>query len=132
NPELTIEALRQLFDEMKLHFQDPLTDIVFETAGRSSTILALIHEMVESEGQLVQLRVRALEALFTRLALGRRAIDPAAAVDETLRSLNDILAEVKRASPNAVSKSQERAAKDLQTVARLLPALTRAQTTETS
>jgi signal transduction histidine kinase len=130
NAELTTGALRKLFDEMKLHFQDPLTDVIFETAGRSNAVLALIHETVEAEGQFVQLRVRALEALFTRLALGRRAIEPAAAVDETLRSLNDILAEAKRSTLKALTKSQERLVKDLQTVARLLPALTRAQTPE--
>src|SRR5690349_979081 len=85
NSELTIAALRELLDEMKLHFQDPLTDVIFETATRSSTLLSLVYETIQAEGQLVQLRVRALEALFTRLALGRRAFQPTAPIEETLR-----------------------------------------------
>jgi signal transduction histidine kinase len=127
NSELTIGALRELLDEMKLHFQDPLTDVIFETATRSSILLSLVYETIQAEGELVQLRVRALEALFTRLALGRRAFQPTAPIEETLRSLNDILIEVKRETALGAIKSQERLAKDLQTVARLLPALTRSQ-----
>jgi len=130
NPQLTTGTLRQLLDEMKLHFQDPLTEVLFETATRSGPLLALVAETVQAEAQLVHLRIRALEALFTRLSLGRRAIEAAAAVDETLRSLNDILVEVKRETSKALSKSQERLARDLQTVGRLLPTLTRGPTAD--
>lgn len=127
NPELTVDALRDLFDEMKLHYQDPLMEVMFETALRSSALLALVHEIIRAEGQLVQLRVRALEALFTRLALARRTFHPAPAIEETLRALNEILVDVKRESAKGIAKSQERLARELQTVNRLLPALTRAE-----
>src|SRR5262249_26431648 len=130
NPELTVGALRELLDEMKLHYQDPLTDVIFETAPRASALLSLVYEIIQTEGQLVQLRVRALEALFTRLALGRRAFQPAAAIEDTLRSLNDILIDVKRETAKGPTKSQERLGKDLQTVSRLLPSLTRNQAAE--
>ncbi|HEY1373655.1 MAG TPA: hypothetical protein VGH50_14390, partial [Candidatus Binatia bacterium] len=125
NPELTTGVLRELLDDMKLHYQDPITDVIFETTPRSRVLLSLVGEIVQGESQLIQLRIRALEALFTRLALGRRAFRPAAPVEETLRSLNDILAEVNRDAATGVAKNHDRLAKELQSVSRMLPALTR-------
>src|SRR4051812_29626063 len=49
NPELTKRALRELLDEMKLHYQDPLTEVVFESARRAPALLALTSEMVQTE-----------------------------------------------------------------------------------
>ncbi|HEY1267060.1 MAG TPA: ATP-binding protein, partial [Candidatus Binatia bacterium] len=125
NPALTTGVLRELLDDMKLHYQDPITDVIFETAPRSRVLLSLVGELVQGESQLLQLRIRALEALFTRLALGRRAFPPAAPVEETLRSFNDILAEVNRDTATGVAKNQDRLAKELQSVSRMLPTLTR-------
>src|ERR1051326_2244658 len=127
NPEVTTQALRELFDEMKLHYQDPITDVIFETAVRVDPLLSFVGEVIQNEGQLLQLRVRALEALFTRLALGRRALHPAAPVEETLRSLNDILVEVNRDTATGLGKTQEKLAKEIQGLSRLLPALKRNQ-----
>jgi len=131
NPELTTGALRELLDEMKLHYKDPITDVIFETAARVNPLLSFVGEVIQNEGQLLQLRVRALEALFTRLSLGRRALHPAAAVEETLRSLNDILVEVNRDTATGLGKTQEKLAKEIQGVSRLLPALKRNQPADT-
>ena len=131
NPEVTTQALRELFDEMKLHYQDPITDVIFETAVRVDPLLSFVGEVIQNEGQLLQLRVRALEALFTRLALGRRALHPAAPVEETLRSLNDILVEVNRDTATGLGKTQEKLAKEIQGLSRLLPALKRNQPADT-
>ncbi len=130
NPELATGALRELLDEMKLHYQDPIVDVLFETAIRVEPLLSLVGEIVQGEAQLVQLRVRALEALFTRLAVGHRTFQPAAPVEETLRSLNDLLMEVNRDAPAGLGKSHERFAKELAVVGRLLPVLTRGQSPE--
>ena len=131
NPELTTGALRELLDEMKLHYKDPITDVIFETAARVNPLLSFVGEVIQNEGQLLQLRVRALEALFTRLSLGRRALHPAAPVEETLRSLNDILVEVNRDTATGLGKTQEKLAKEIQGVSRLLPALKRNQPADT-
>src|SRR5262249_14011301 len=131
NPELTTGALRELLDEMKLHYKDPITDVIFETAARVNPLLSFVGEVIQNESQLLQLRVRALEALFTRLALGIRALHPAAPVEETLRSLNDILVEVNRDTATGLGKTQEKLAKEIQGVSRLLPALKRNQTADT-
>ncbi len=127
NAQLTTTALRELLEEMKLHYQDPLADVMFEAASTVPALFSLLSEVVLAEGQLVQLRVRALEALFTRLSLGRRAFQSAAGVEETLRSFNDILEELNRETLKGTAKSTERLSKDLQAVGRLLPGLTRSR-----
>src|SRR5258706_55823 len=121
NAQLTTTALRELLEEMKLHYQDPLADVMFEAASTVPALFSLLSEVVLAEGQLVQLRVRALEALFTRLSLGRRAFQSAAGVEETLRSFNDILEELNRETLKGTAKSTERLSKDLQAVGPLLP-----------
>jgi len=118
NAQLTTTALRELLEEMKLHYQDPLADVMFEAASTVPALFSLLSEVVLAEGQLVQLRVRALEALFTRLSLGRRAFQSAAGVEETLRSFNDILEELNRETLKGTAKSTERLSKDLQAVGR--------------
>lgn len=127
NAQLTTAALRELLEEMKLHYQDPLADVMFEAAGHVPVLFSLLGEAVLAEGQLVRLRVRALEALFTRLSLGRRVFQSAAGVDETLRSLNEFLEELNREPAKGAGKNTERLSKDLQAVGRLLPVLTRAR-----
>jgi signal transduction histidine kinase len=130
NPNLTFLALRDLFDEMKLHYQDPLTEILFDTAQRVPLLFSVLGEIVQKESRLVQLRVRALEGLFTRLALGRRPFQAETGVEDTLRSFNDILQQLKRETVSGAAKGHERLAKDLQALNRLLPGLTRGRSGE--
>jgi signal transduction histidine kinase len=131
NPSLIFLAFRELFDEMKLHYQDPLTEILFDTAHRVPLLISVLGEIVLKESRLVQLRVRALEGLFTRLALGRRPFQAGTGVEDTLRSLNEILQQLKRETVSGAIKRHERLAKDLQAVHRLLPGLTCNRSTET-
>jgi signal transduction histidine kinase len=130
NPSLTFLTFRELLDEMKLHYQDPLTEILFDSAPRVPLLISVLGEIVQKESRLVQLRVRALEGLFTRLALGRRLFQAATEVEETLRSLNEILQQLKRETVSGAIKGHKRLAKELQAVNRLLPGLTRDRLTE--
>ncbi|HEY2987578.1 MAG TPA: ATP-binding protein [Candidatus Binatia bacterium] len=125
NPQLTLVVLRDLLDEMKLHYQDPLTEVLFQTASKVPVLLSLLGEIVQKQGQLVQLRVRALEALFTRLSLGRRPLHAGTGIEDTLRSFNEILQALKRETVRGATKGHERLSQDLQAVNRLLPSLTR-------
>ncbi len=132
NPPLTFLALRELFDEMKLHYQDPLAEVLIDAAAKAPLLLALVSETALKEGRLVQLRVRALEALFTRMSLGLRPLRAGTGVEDTLRSFNEILQDLKREPIGGAAKNHDRLVKDLDAVRRLLPGLVRGRPDESA
>jgi signal transduction histidine kinase len=125
--QLTVMALGDLLEEMKLHYQDPLTEVTFETSSGAPPLLSLLGDIVQKESQLLQLRVRALEALFTKLSLGRKPLWVGTEAESTLRVLNEILDALKQESIKEMTKQYEHLSKNIEAVNRLLSDPTRSR-----
>lgn len=96
NSEMTVATLADLLKDATLRFHDPLLAVAFEAAGAAPALLTLLADIVESESYLLQFRVRALEALVTKLP-GHADVDPVGLqAQPTLRFLNGVLDELDR------------------------------------
>jgi signal transduction histidine kinase len=96
NSEMTVVTLAELLTDATLRFHDPLIAVIFEAAGTEPALLSFLADIVESESSLLQFRVRALEALVTKLP-GQVDADPVDLQAQlTLRFLNGVLDELDR------------------------------------
>ncbi len=89
--ELTINTLKSLMDRMELNYDDPLVQIVFMASSRSIPLLTLLSQMVQMEKQFVELRIRALEAIFMKRLQGEESPHVAAEAGDALRYVNEVL-----------------------------------------
>lgn len=89
--ELTITTLKSLMERMELNYDDPLVQIVFMASSRSIPLLTLLSQMVQMEKQFVELRIRALEAIFMKRLQGEEPPHVAAEAGDVLRYVNEVL-----------------------------------------
>src|SRR5215831_10359295 len=120
NPELATATLGTMIREMTLEFQDPLVAVLFEIATKTPGLLALLVDVVETERQLVQFRVRAAEALVTKSPGGLDASAGGLAAQSVLRFLNSLLDELERGLPSGLEEAGARWAEGFAT---LIPSL---------
>jgi signal transduction histidine kinase len=108
NSEATGGTLADLLREATLQFHDPLVAVMFEAAGQAPALLTLLADIVDSENYLLQFRVRALEALVTKLP-GDTDADPIGLeIQPTLRFLNSVLDELQRGLATSLGDSYAR------------------------
>ena len=121
SPEATVGALGALVNDGVLWFHDPVVAVAFEAASQAPALLELLADLVDSESHLLQFRVRAVEALVTRLpdsvdtdAIGLEA-------QSALRFLNAIFEEIARGPARAGADACARWAEGFAGLSRLFP-----------
>jgi signal transduction histidine kinase len=110
-PEVMVAGFGGLVNDGVLSFQDPIVAVVFEAAGQAPALLELLAELVDTESYLLQFRIRAMEAVVTRLPGTADADAVGLEAQSALRFLNGIFEELDRgpskASPEACAKWAE-------------------------
>src|SRR5262245_21953234 len=66
NPDGSAVVLGSLLTSTALQFHDPLAEAIFQAARRCSPLLGVLADLVEIEHELIQCRVRAVDALVMR------------------------------------------------------------------
>ena len=120
-PDTMVAGFGALVNEGELSFQDPLIAVAFEAAGQAPALLELLADLVDTESYLLQFRIRAMEAVVTRLPGTADADAVGLEAQSALRFLNGIFEELDRGPSRASPESCARWAEGFSGLSRLFP-----------
>ena len=121
SPEAVVAALGALVNDGSLWFHDPVIAVAFEAASQAPALLELLAELADTESQLLQFRVRAMEALVTRSPGTIDADAVGLEAQSALRFLNAIFEELEREPVRGGAESCARWAEGFAGLSRLFP-----------
>jgi signal transduction histidine kinase len=121
SPDAMVAALGTLVNDGTLWFHDPVIAVAFEAASQAPTLLDLLADLADTESQLLQFRVRAMEALVTRSPGTVDADAVGLEAQSALRFLNAIFEELDRGTARAGAESCARWAQGFTGLSRLFP-----------
>jgi signal transduction histidine kinase len=102
NQQLMVEVLQDLLQEMKLSYGEPLIELMFEAASEVPSLFSVLGEVVQRENQLLQLRVRVLEAALIKSTQDLASRGVGSDAERMLRLLNQITRGLEQGSLSAV------------------------------
>jgi len=121
SPDAMVSALGALVNDATLLFHDPVIAVAFEAASQAPPLLDLLADLADTESQLLQFRVRAMEALVTRSPGTVDADAVGLEAQSALRFLNAIFEELERGPARAAAESCARWAEGFAGLSRLFP-----------
>jgi two-component system nitrate/nitrite sensor histidine kinase NarQ len=121
DPARTVATLGGLLEEMTVGLGDPVVAVAFEAAAESLPLLALPAGVAEAERQLVQLRVRAMEALVAKSPADAEAGSAGLDAQPVLRYLNSALEELAKGPLDGLGGGCARWAAGFAPISRSLP-----------
>ncbi|MBI4526181.1 MAG: hypothetical protein HY695_20470 [Deltaproteobacteria bacterium] len=95
NPALTIQTFMDLLEGMRLHYEDPLIEMLFLTSSEVAPLRWALADLVCRERKLLQLRERVLETILTRPAEELQSSWGGIESEGVLRFFNHALDELK-------------------------------------
>jgi signal transduction histidine kinase len=98
NRAATAKALGELLDDMSLDYGGPLVKAAFKIGGDAPALLPLLGDLVQREKQLLQLRIRATEALIMRSSAAQSGPWIGGEAEAAIRSLNQVVSGLEQGS----------------------------------
>ncbi|HET6465059.1 MAG TPA: ATP-binding protein [Nitrospiria bacterium] len=120
HPKIMIETLNGLMEEMELNYYDPLIELIFETSPQAPPFFSFLSDLVKMENQLLQFRVRTLEAFFMKRSSGDEPHPITAGAENVLHFLNEILYDLKMGSSPGAHELLKRLSDRFKTIRKLL------------
>jgi len=120
NPQLTLQTLQDMIEEMRLDYRDPLVEVVCQASSAAPRLLSFLGEVVQRESQLLRLRIRALEALFMRISQEEAPRWLGSEAEGVLRFLNQVLFSLEQGSMGSVKNLYTGLAGKLRSIQRLI------------
>ena len=121
SPDAMVAAVGTLVNDGTLWFHDPVIAVAFEAASQAPPLLDLLADLADTESQLLQFRVRAMEALVTRSPGTVDANAVGLEAQSALRFLNAIFEELERGPAKGSAESCARWGEGFAGLSRLFP-----------
>ncbi|MBI2358846.1 MAG: hypothetical protein HYV04_08070 [Deltaproteobacteria bacterium] len=115
-----VTTVYDFLEEMRLHYSDPLIEVIFETASEAPPLLGLAGRVVERENQMLRFRVRALEVSFMRSAQDQSPRWVGSEAEVVLRFLNPIVHSLEQRSIRGIKDLYRGFADNFQSIHRLI------------